>query len=109
MRHWFIRTLCTASLTALTMLSGCSTPQKMSDTQLQSLDIRVGTPHWSATSTLHREGYACFVNGEKREHFDCTKTTGFFPTCILRIEFIVDDGNKISEISVREPVCTGTP
>jgi hypothetical protein len=102
--------LCRVSiLTTVTILSACSIPQKMNDTQLQSRGIRVGTQYWLATSLLSQDGYNCSVSGTKRERFDCTKNTGFFPTCILRIEFNVDDENKISEIGVREPACLGIP
>jgi hypothetical protein len=94
---------------AIALLAGCSTPQKMSDTQLQSLGIRVGAPHWEATSHLAREGYACSVSGAKREDFDCSKEQGVFPSCVLRVQFSVDDQNKITTVKVPEPACIGTP
>jgi hypothetical protein len=93
----------------LALLAGCATPQKMSATQLQSLGVRVGGPYWTATSQLAREGYACFVSGAKREHFDCTKTMGVFPTCLLRVRFSVGDDNMITTMSAAEPACIGTP
>ena len=98
-----------ASLAAIAMLAGCSTPQKMSDARLESLGVRAGANHWSATSALYQEGYICSVNGAKRENFDCSKTTGLFPTCILHIDFTVDDQNKIVAVGARDPACLGTP
>ncbi len=94
---------------ALMMLAGCGTAQKISNARLESLGITPGAAHWEATSRLSNEGYACFVAGAKRENFDCSKTVGFFPTCLLRVRFIVDDENKISSISVPDPACLGTP
>jgi len=98
-----------AGLAAIAMLAGCSTPQKMSDARLESIGIRTGTAHWVATSRLYQEGYVCFVSGAKRENFDCSKTTGFFPTCILHIDFAVDDQNKITTVAAHDPACLGTP
>jgi hypothetical protein len=95
--------------TALALLAACVTPQKMSATELQSLGVRVGAPHWTATAQLAKEGYACFVSGARREHFDCTKTTGAFPTCLLRVRFSVGDDNMITTMSASEPACIGTP
>jgi 4-hydroxyphenylpyruvate dioxygenase-like putative hemolysin len=95
--------------TAMALLAACSTPQKMSDGQLHSLGVQVGAKHWTATSALAREGYACFVSGAKREQFDCTKTTGAFPTCVLRVRFSVDDDNAVTTVSASEPACIGTP
>lgn len=94
---------------AMALLAACSTPQKMSDAQLRSLGVQVGAKHWAVTSTLAREGYACFVSGAKREQFDCSKTTGTFPTCVLRVRFSVDDDNTMTTMNVPEPACIGTP
>ena len=98
-----------ASVAAIALLSGCSTTPKMSNAQLESLGIRAGAAHWEVTPQLFKEGYVCFVSGAKRENFDCSKTTGVFPTCTLRVRFTVDDQNKISAVSVPEPACLGTP
>ncbi len=98
-----------AAVAAIALIAGCSNTQKMSDAQLESLGIRVGAAHWDITPRLFREGYVCFVNGAKRESFDCSKTTGLFPSCIMRIRFAVDDQNQISAVSVPEPACLGTP
>ena len=94
---------------AATLLAGCSTPQKMSGSQLESLGVRAGVAQWEATSKLQREGYVCSFSGAKRENFDCSKTAGFFPTCILRVQFVVDDHNRVSAPNVPEPACLGTP
>lgn len=91
------------------LLSGCGTTQKMSEAQLETLGIRTGAEYWVATSQLYQKGYNCSVSGAKREHFDCTKTAGFIPTCILRIELTVDDQNKISSFRAPDPACIGTP
>src|SRR6185369_14610954 len=98
-----------AGVSAIALFPGCSTAPKMSDARLESLGIRAGAAHWDATPQLFEEGYVCFVSGAKREHFDCSKTSGVFPTCILRVRFTVDDQNKISAVSVPEPACLGTP
>lgn len=90
-------------------VSACSTPAKMSPERLASLGIAEGTAYWEAESKLAREGYQCFVTGAKRENFDCTRTMGFFPTCLLRVVFVVDDKNLVSQIRVANPACIGTP
>lgn len=89
--------------------SGCGTPQKMSADQLRSIGVRVGDTYWSVEQGLVSRGYQCFVSGAKRENFDCTKNEGFFPSCILRIEFKVDESNAVSSLRVAEPACIGTP
>ena len=98
-----------ASMMVIVLLAGCNTPQRMSDAKLESLGVRLGAPHWEATASLAREGYSCGVSGEKRESFECAKTTGFFVSCIFRVRFKVDDSNRISELGVPEPACIGTP
>jgi hypothetical protein len=90
-------------------VSGCSTPVKMSSDHLASIGLGVGATYWSAEQKLASEGYHCYVSGAKRENFDCTKMTGFFPTCTLRIEFKVDEQNVISTMRIAEPACVGTP
>jgi hypothetical protein len=100
------------AITACTLaicLMGCSTPSKMSPDHLASIGVSEGTPYWSAEQKLASEGYQCYVSGAKRENFDCTKTKGFFPTCLLRIDFKVDDKNLVSDLRVRDPACIGTP
>lgn len=94
---------------AVMLLAGCAAAQKMSPAQLAALGIREGVPHWQATAALSRQGYACFVSGARREDFDCTRTVGFFPTCVLRVRFTVGDDNRILTPSVAEPACMGTP
>jgi len=49
------------------------------------------------------------VTGVERQDFDCTKTVGFFPTRLLRVDFTVDDQKAIAKIDVPEPACVGTP
>jgi hypothetical protein len=49
------------------------------------------------------------VSGAKRETFDCTKCTGFMPTCLHRITFVVSDDNTVSAVNVAHPACLGTP
>jgi hypothetical protein len=89
--------------------SGCSTPQKMSADQLTSIGVSNGNTYWSVEQELARSGYQCFVSGAKRENFNCTKKEGFFPSCLLRIEFKVDESNAVSSLRVAEPACIGTP
>jgi hypothetical protein len=103
-----IRCVITACTVAI-CFPGCSTPLKMSDDYLASIGLSEGIAYWSAEQKLASEGYQCFVSGAKRENFDCTKTKGFFPTCILRVDFKVDDQNAISTLRVADPVCIGTP
>ena len=90
-------------------LQGCSTPQKISDAELESIGVRNGVKYWDAQQKLAQRGYSCFVSGAKRERFDCTRYAGSFPTCLLRIEFVADDVNVVSGLTVRNPACMGTP
>lgn len=93
---------------ALTLtLGACATPARLTPDELQRLGVRVGAPHWEVTGPLHREGYACFVSGERREQFDCTKTSGFLPTCVWRIRFTVNDRQAVDTIASPPPACTG--
>ena len=109
MRHLkFTRSVITAC-TAAICLSGCSTSSKMTPEHLASIGFSEGIPYWTAQQKLASEGYQCFVSGAKREHFDCTKEKGFFPSCILRVEFSADDQNAISHVRVADPACIGTP
>lgn len=89
--------------------AGCSAPSKISNERLAAAGVTEGTMYWEAQQRLAREGYQCFVAGAKREHFDCTKTAGFFPTCVLRVTFIADDKNALSNLRVSDPACIGTP
>jgi hypothetical protein len=89
--------------------SGCSTPQKLSTDQLTSIGVSTGNTYWSIEQKLASNGYQCFVSGAKRENFDCTKKEGFFPSCLLRIQFTVDESNAVSSLRVAEPACAGTP
>jgi hypothetical protein len=89
--------------------SGCGTAPKMSADRLASMGVVEGAAYWQAQQKLAQEGYQCSVSGAKREHFDCAKTQGFLITCVLRVDFEVDDQNRISRPSVPEPACIGTP
>jgi hypothetical protein len=89
--------------------SGCSTPSKISSDHLVSIGVSEGAMYWAAEQKLASEGYRCFVTGAKRENFNCTKTEGLFPTCILRVEFNVAEENTISHVRVADPACIGTP
>lgn len=91
------------------LVAGCSTPSKMSAERLAAAGVSEGTMYWEAQQRLAREGYQCFVAGAKRENFDCTKTVGFFPSCVLRVTFIADDKNMLTNLRVSEPACIGTP
>jgi hypothetical protein len=90
-------------------VAGCSTPSKISAERLAAAGVTEGTMYWEAQQRLARQGYQCSVAGAKREHFDCTKTAGFFPTCVLRVTFIADDNNALSNLRVSDPACIGTP
>jgi hypothetical protein len=81
----------------------------MSSEQLASIGVNVGAVYWDAEQKLASKGYQCYVTGAKRENFDCTKMEGFFPSCVLRIDFKVDDANAISNLRIAEPACIGTP
>jgi hypothetical protein len=90
-------------------VAGCSTPVKISPERLSLLGVRVGAPYWAGQQKLASEGYRCYVSGAKRENFDCTKQQGYFPTCLLRVQFVVDDRNMISALRVADPACVGAP
>lgn len=90
-------------------VAGCSTPLKISPDHLASIGVIEGVIYWEAEQKLASEGYQCFVTGAKRENFDCTRTTGFFPTCLLRVGFVADDNNRVSNLRVANPACMGTP
>ena len=81
----------------------------MTPEHLASIGFGEGIPYWTAQQKLASEGYQCFVSGAKREHFDCTKEKGFFPSCVLRVEFKADDQNAVSNVRVADPACIGTP
>jgi hypothetical protein len=104
----FVRQASTTLMVAL-VLSGCSTPTKLSPDQLASLGISNGVVYWHAEQKLLQEGYVCYVSGTRRENFEFSKTVGGFPTCILRIRFAVSDQNAVSNLNVLDPVCLGTP
>ncbi|MDL2353747.1 MAG: hypothetical protein QFF03_00660 [Pseudomonadota bacterium] len=104
----FGRCLITACAFAL-CFSGCGTTKKMSPEHLLAIGVSEGVMYWVAEQKLASEGYQCFVTGEKRENFDCTKTQGFFPTCVLRVTFKVNDKNGLSALQVANPACIGTP
>jgi hypothetical protein len=95
--------------TVATILSGCGTPSKLSSEQLAALGVSDGIMYWSAEGALMQKGYRCYVSGARRENFDCTKQTGFFPTCISRVDFEVDDKNLVSNLRALGPACIGTP
>jgi hypothetical protein len=88
---------------------GCGTTPTMTPDHLASIGVVDGAMYWEAEQKLATEGYQCFVAGAKREHFECTKTTGFFPSCLLRVEFIADDKNQVSHLRAANPACMGTP
>jgi hypothetical protein len=90
-------------------LSACSTPTKLSTAELESIGLHEGAKYWEVEQRLAQRGYGCYVSGAKRENFDCTRSEGVFPTCLLRIVFIVDDKNLVSNLAVRDPACFGTP
>ena len=96
-------------LVVAALASGCGTPQKMSADQLAAIGVTTGNTYWSVEQKLASSGYQCFVSGAKRENFDCTKSEGFFPSCLLRISFKVDESNAVSSLHVAEPACIGTP
>lgn len=106
-RRW-IQTLIASFVIALGLL-GCSTPKKISDAELESIGVRNGVKYWEVQQKLAQSGYSCYVSGAKRERFDCTRTAGTFPTCVLRINFVADDMNLVSSLTVRDPACMGTP
>ena len=91
------------------LLSGCSTPAKLTPEQLASLGVREGAMYWEAEQKLLQQGYRGYVSGARREDFDFTKETGTFPSCVLRVQFKVDEQNLVSDLRVAEPACIGTP
>jgi hypothetical protein len=102
------RSLLATSLVAL-VLSGCSAPKALSSGDLEALGVHDGVMYWIAEQKLAQSGYSCYVSGANRENFDCTRNTGFLPTCILRIVFQSDDRNLVSNLRARDPACLGTP
>lgn len=90
-------------------MAGCSAPANISPERLRAIGVADGVPYWQAQESLAREGYSCFVTGDKRENFDCTKTVGVFPTCVMRVEFLADDRNMVSALRTRTAACIGTP
>ena len=88
---------------------GCSKPLRISEDRLAFIGVTEGATYWEAQQKLAQEGYQCFVTGAKRENFDCTRTLGFFPTCVLRVRFVADDKNFVSNLHVANPACIGTP
>jgi hypothetical protein len=90
-------------------IAGCSTPSRMGPDRLAALGVSEGASYWTAQQGLAREGYRCYVSGAQRENVDCTKTEGLFPTCLLRIEFTVDEQNRIERVQAADPACMGTP
>jgi hypothetical protein len=98
-----------AVCTVAILLSGCSSPPKLSPGQLASLGVKEGAMYWDAEQKLMQAGYSCYVSGAKRESFDCTKNTGFFPSCIHRVQFEANDQNLVSNLRIVGPACIGTP
>lgn len=90
-------------------LSGCYMPAKLTPEKLSALGVREGAEYRRAQQNLMKEGYSPYVTGAKQENFDFTRQTGFFPTCILRIQFTVNDQHLISNLRVADPACIGTP
>lgn len=90
-------------------LSACRAPSKLTPERLASLGVGEGAMYWHAQQKLAQEGYSCYVSGASRENFDCTKNAGFFPSCVLRIQFKVNDQNLVSNLRVADPACIGTP
>ena len=91
------------------LLSACRAPSKLTPERLVSLGVVEGVMYWHAQQKLAQEGYSCYVSGASRENFDCTKNTGFFPSCVLRIQFKVNDQNLVSNLRAADPACIGTP
>jgi hypothetical protein len=87
----------------------CGTPSKLSYAELGSSGVRDGAAYWDAEQGLAQRGYSCYVSGAKRENFDCTRSPGTWPTCVLRVSFVVDDENLVSRLAVSDPACVGTP
>lgn len=90
-------------------LSGCAAPSRPSATELASAEVRVGAIYWHAEQALAQRGYSCYVSGANREDFDCTRSVGFWPSCIQRITFVVDDKNSVASLVIHDPACLGTP
>jgi hypothetical protein len=80
-----------------------------SNAELAAAGVRNGVPYWEVTSRLARQDYACSVSGRVRENFDCSRMAGFMPTCLLRIQFSVDEDNRVVGLRASDPVCMGTP
>jgi hypothetical protein len=99
----------TAGFAIVVGLIGCSTPTKMSATELESIGVHEGARYWEVQQKLAQRGYSCYVSGAKRANFDCTRTVGVLPTCVLRITFVADDMNLASSLTVSDPACIGTP
>ena len=90
-------------------LAGCAAPAKLSPAELKLVGVREGGAYWEAEHGLSQRGYSCYVSGANRENFDCTKSAGIWPSCILHISFVANDKNLVTNLAVRDPACLGTP
>jgi hypothetical protein len=81
----------------------------MSADQQELIGLRPGAKYWEVELKLAHEGYHCYVAGVKRENFACTKTAGFFPSCVLGVNFDVNEKNEIENINILKPGCIGMP
>ena len=100
---------CLAGCLAASLLAACSTPSKPTSSELAALGVREGVVYWEAEQKLAQAGYHCFVSGDRRDDFDCTKEAGFFPSCTLRVHFKADQQNRVDNLRIADPACIGTP
>lgn len=96
-------------LVPLLALAGCASPRNLLPEQLNALGVRNGAKYWDAESALNQSGYSCFVTGDQRQNFDCSRQAGVFPTCMLRVTFVVNNLNEVSALRAPEAACIGAP
>lgn len=63
-------TVCTVAI----LLSGCSTPSKLTPERLASLGVNEAAIYWDAEQKLVQEGYHCYVSGAKREKISTSRS-----------------------------------
>lgn len=96
------------SLLGSIWLCACSS-QPLSSAELQAMAIVEGGDPAAVVAALQERGYRCTQSGPQREFYDCVKTSGFMPTCVLRVEFKLDQAGRLKQVRVPAAACIGTP
>lgn len=91
------------------LLTACATSKPLTNTDLDEFGVKPGMRYAEAVRILALRGYQCDAVGTRRENPGCSKQKGFFPTCVLRVNFTVNDANAVEHIQVPQAACMGTP